>query len=521
MRTRMGSSRSKHRKTCKIKMTRKPNILLITTDQMRFDHLGLMGVKGIATPNLDRLGREGFHFNRGYTSSPVCTPARLTLLTGQYPSSHGGYTIGVSPDPFPERTLPKILGESGYATALIGKAHFVRRALEAEHVAGFPHPPVSFFATHAGPYAGFDYVQLATHHTTNGAPECHYHAWLESQGVDYSKWFPDVHGRHDHAQTGAWNIPVEYHDSTWITDTTLDWLGKRNKDGDPWFAWASYNDPHEPFVCPEPWYSSVRMEEVELFEEYREGEFEDKPPFYQSVYEQDRWDRDYKNEVDIDVPCAFARRDLDGKHCEALQATLGMVAMLDHEVGRLLDALEAAGQADNTLIVFTTDHGEIHGHHGLWHKGLFAYEDCQRIPFLAWGPGIVKPTGASEALVNLVDLPRTFLSLANLPIPQGMQGEDLRPVLTGKKESVQNETLVELQATKKIYQQSLITERYKLIVYRDQDYGELYDLRDDPDQYRNLWGNPDAAAIKTDLMHRFIQFNMKKEGHVHDRQAFA
>ena len=502
-------------------MTKQPNILLITTDQMRFDHLGLMGVKGIATPHLDRLGREGVHFNRGYTSSPVCTPARLTLLTGQYPSSHGGYTIGVSPDPFPERTLPKILGESGYETALIGKAHFVRRALEAEHVAGFPNPPVSFFATHTGPYAGFDYVQIATHHTTNGVPECHYQAWLESQGVDYSQWFPDVNGRHDHGQTGFWNIPVAYHDSTWITSTTIGWLGKRNEDGQPWFAWASYNDPHEPFVCPEPWYSSVRMEEVEGFEGYREGEFEDKPPFYQTVHDSDEWPASFRNEPKIDVPCALGRRDLQGKEREALQATLGMVAMLDHEVGRLLDALEALGQADNTLIIFTSDHGEIHGRHGLWHKGLFAYEDCQRIPFLAWGPGIVKANGTSEALVNLVDLPRTFLSLANLPIPQGMQGEDLGPVLTGEKTSVQSETLVELQATKNIYQQSLITERYKLIVYRDQDYGELYDLQQDPDQYHNLWANPDAAAVKAELMHRFIRFNMQKEGHVHDRQAFA
>ncbi len=502
-------------------MTKRPNILLVTTDQMRFDHLGLMGVKGIATPNLDRLGREGVHFNRGYTASPVCTPARLTLLTGQYPSSHGGYTIGVSPDPFPERTVPKILSESGYATALIGKAHFVRRALEPEHVAGFPNPTVSFFADHTGPYVGFDYVQLATHHTTNGVPECHYQAWLESQGVDYSQWFPDVNDRHDHAQAGAWDIPVEYHDSTWITNTTIDWLCRRNQADQPWFAWASYNDPHEPFVCPEPWYSSVRMEDVELFDDYREGEFDGKPPFYRQVYETDRWDHELENEPGIMVPCAFARRDLAGKYREALQATLGMVAMLDHEVGRLLATLESTGQIGNTLIVFTTDHGEIHGHHGVWHKGLFAYEDCQRIPFLAWGPGIVKPTGTSEALVNLVDLPHTFLSLANLPIPQGFQGKNLTPVLRGVQASVQSETLVELQATKKIYQQSLLTERYKLIVYRDQDYGELYDLQQDPDQYRNLWGNPDAAAIKTELMHRFIQFNMKKEGHVHDRAAFA
>lgn len=502
-------------------MSTQPNILLITTDEMRFDHLGLMGLKGIDTPNLDRLGREGIHFNRGYTSSPICTPARLTLLTGQYPSIHGGYSIGVTPDPFPKQTLPGILGESGYATALIGKSHFVCREDENRHLTGQDNPPVEFFANNTGPSDGFDYVQIATHHTTNGKPECHYQAWLEEKGVDYSQWFPDVHGKHDHQQTGVWNIPVEYHDSTWITTKTLERID--DCEDSPWFIWASYNDPHEPFLCPEPWFSSVRADEIELYEGYREGEFDDKPPFYNKVFQTGVWGEAYENEPGNGVPCAFRRKNFetDEKQMEAMQATLGMIAMIDHEVGQLISALEKKGMADNTIVVFTTDHGDIHGNHSLWHKGLFAYEDCQRIPFLAWGPGLVKAQGTSEALVNLVDLPRTFMSMAGISTPQGVQGEDLTPIFSGEKESVQDETLVELQATKKIYQQSFITDCYKLIVYRDESYGELYDLQLDPDQYTNLWDKPECAGIKAELMHRFVQFNMKKEGYAHDRKAFA
>jgi uncharacterized sulfatase len=198
-----------------------------------------------------------------------------------------------------------------------------------------------------------------------------------------------------------------------------------------------------------------------------------------------------------------------------------MVAMIDHEVGRILNALEASGQIDNTLVVFTTDHGEIHNHHGLWHKGLFAYEDCQRIPLLAWGPGLVEPVGTTQALVNLVDLPRTFLSLAGVPTPQGIQGENLEPLFNGSQSTVQSETLVELQATKSVYQQTLVTDRYKLVVYRDDDYGELYDLQTDPDQYCNLWNSPENRDLKLSLLQRLAQYHMKREGHVHDRKAFA
>jgi arylsulfatase A-like enzyme len=503
-------------------MNAKKNILLITVDQMRFDHLGLKGVKGIETPNLDRLGREGIHFDRAYTSSPVCTPARLTLLTGQYPSSHGGYSIGVSVDPFPQRTLPAILGENGYKTALIGKAHFVARPHEASHFAGIDKPPLEFFRDHTGPYAGFDFVQMSTNHTTNGKPECHYGAWMEEQGVDYAEWYPNMNGRHDLSQTGVWNIPVQYHDTTWTTDCSREFISKQ--DGMPWFCWTSYNDPHEPFLCSEPWYSAVRAGEMELYEDYRPGEFDDKPPFYNEVrnepFGSQVWNDAYINEPGINVPCTSRRRDLDGKEREALQATLGMVAMLDHEVGRIFQTLEKTGQLDNTLVVFTTDHGELMKHHGFWHKGLFAYDDCQRIPFLVWGAG-VKQKGTSQALVNLVDLPKTFLDLAGIPVPQGMQGESLLPILTGEKESVQDATMIELQATKKIYQQTLVTDRYKLVLYRDHDWGELYDMQNDPDQYSNLWKKPEFAEVKTELLQKFVQFEMKKEGHVHNRVSFG
>ena len=502
----------------------RPNLLLITVDQMRFDHLGLAGVRGIETPNLDRLGREGLHFRRAYTPSPVCTPARVSLLTGQYPSRHGAYSIGVTSDPFPSATLPGILGQSGYRTALFGKTHFVSRVDENRHLTGKEQPAVDFFRQWDGPYCGFDFIRTCAHHTINGVPESHYRAWLEDQGADFSRWFPDETGSHDHAATGPWDIPEEFHDTTWITSEAIaHW--EELPTNQPWFTWVSYNDPHEPFVCPEPWYSAVRESEIDLLEGYREGEFVDKPPFYQQVYDSDEpldgYPEAFRDPGGPNVPCAYNRKDLKGKEREALRATLGMVAMIDHQVGRLLATLESSGQLENTAVVFTSDHGELLGHHGLWHKGLFAYEDAQRVPLLFHAPGHADISGPSDALVNLVDLPRTFLALAGLSTPQGMQGQDLSPILSGKQTSVRETTLIELQATRKIYQQTLVTDQHKLVVYRDESYGELYDLHNDPDQYTNLWSDPLAADLKSHLLHLFVQTHMREEGHTHARKSFA
>lgn len=508
-------------------MTEKTNILLVTVDQMRFDHLGLTGVQGIETPHLDKMGLDGVHFNRAYTCSPVCTPARVSLLTGKYPSSHGAYSIGVTADPFPEITLPGLLKEQNYNTGLVGKAHFVSRIDEESHITQGHNVTNNFYGNFNGPYAGFDYIQLSSHHTINGKPEWHYKAWLEEQGVDYSKWFPDTTGIHEHAQTGVWNIPEKYHDTTWITQKTEEFIQEKSKEENPWFIWASYNDPHEPFVCPEPWYSSVHSSEIQAFEGYRKGEFDNKPSFYQSVFDNEHadggWPETFLDETKIDIPCAYGRSDLKGKEKEALQATLGMVAMIDHQIGKIFQTLENTKQLDNTLVIFTSDHGEIHGHHGLWHKGLFAYEDCQRVPLIIWGSSeLVHKHSSIETLASLVDLPRTILDYANAPQTQGIQGISLKPFLQNDKDAItRKHTIVELRATKNIYQQTFITNQYKLVIYEQETYGELYDLLDDPNQYNNLWDIEEFQKLKTELMQQMIQARMKEEGYVHFRNSFA
>jgi uncharacterized sulfatase len=448
---------------------------------------------------------------------PTCTPTRVSLLTGQLPSRHGAYSIGVTVDPFPRPTLADRLADAGYATALFGKTHFVKREDEPSHVAGIADPSPEFWHTFNGPYVGFQTIRTSRGHTINAIPDMHYRAFLEKQGVDNpEEFFPQMRPGYDHHACGPWDIPSELHDTAWVGGLTEEFV-RTHADGEPWFCWASFQDPHEPFVCPREWYDKVDRSTLEAWPGPREGEFEAKPGFYARAAAGD-WSEFNDG---CGVPSSFYTPERDARAVDALQATLGMIAFVDDRVGAIMQALEQTGQARNTIVVYTTDHGEMHGHHGFWGKGLTAYDDCQRVPLLVWGPDRVQARGTVQALANLVDIPATVLSLVGLDVPPGMQGCDLTPVLRGEADSVRNATIVECHATEKVYQQTLVTDSHKLIVYRDSDEGELYDMHQDPDQLTNLWNNPDCAELQAELLLLFAQTQMRREGVQHPRTAFA
>jgi uncharacterized sulfatase len=185
---------------------------------------------------------------------------------------------------------------------------------------------------------------------------------------------------------------------------------------------------------------------------------------------------------------------------------------MDKHIGRILDRLEALGLADNTLVVFTTDHGDLFGQHGLIHKGPFHYEDMIRIPFVVRMPGRIPAGRRSAALQSLVDLAPTFLSAAGLSAVRGMTGVDQREVWFGRRERAREWAIVENhhQPTT-IHAKTYVEDRHKITVYCGRDYGELFDLRDDPGERHNLWDAPDRAGLKADLIRRMLHAEMAKE----------
>ncbi len=507
---------------------KRPNLLLITTDQQRWDALSLYGRPGYRTPNLDRLAEEGISFGRSYCPAPVCTPARVSILTGQYPTRHGAYQIGMEPVPaLRGPTIASVLAEAGYGTALIGKTHFVARHLEHQHVAGVadpspdrPDPDEEFWQGFDGPYCGFEFVRHCQSHTSDRAPNAHYRAWLDRQGLNLDH----LHTRTDDAGVvhrpvdyGHWGIDESHTQTAWITEESSAWVEEQQGRGRPWFCWASYQDPHPPYVCPEPYFSQVDMTGVDLGG-LKEGEMDDKLPFYRRFFDGHYWgDEDDQDFIDPDCPVknipALGRYENVADPQRAIQAYVGMVNMTDAYVGRLLDALDRAGARENTLVLFTSDHGDMLGQHGLWGKGIAAYDGHQRVPGLAcWPAGQKRPGGRTDAMFSLVDVMPTFLDTAGLRPPPFVQGVSQLPVIRRQAESARDWVLVDFLATVRLHQQTLVQGNHKLVVYRHADYGELYDLSEDPEQYENLFDLPEAREIRRRMMHRLVRANMEAVG---------
>lgn len=515
----------------------KPNLLLITTDQQRWDALSCLAPPGYRTPHLDRLAAYGIHFNRAYTPSPVCTPARVSMLTGQYPTRHGAYQIGMEAVPALEGPLlPGLLGAAGYATASIGKTHYLARRLEEKHIAGYAHPqledpdPVeSFWKTFDGPYLGFDFLRHCQSHACDQAPNGHYRAWLKRRGrnVDHLHHAKDASGkviRKLEPSIGSWAIDPEDHQTAWITAESMAWIEQQQAAGRSWFCMANYQDPHPPFVCPEPYFRGVDMSGVNLGG-MQAGEGEGKPTplrnFLQGRYWTDEAGQSLGCPVNRNLPALGLNKMGKEEVALCIQAYIGMVNMLDDYLGRLFAHLQRLGAWENTIILFTSDHGEQLNRHGLWGKGAAMFDDNIRIPaILAW-PGRQPAAVNERAMFNLVDILPTFLDAAGVQIPPGVQGVSQMPILRGERDCVRDWALVDFLASPLYHLQALIFEDHKLVLDRDREEGELYDLGADPDQNRNRFADPAMAERKLRMMQKLCQVQMAAAGTMPARVSYA
>lgn len=501
-------------------MTERLNILVITSDQQRWDAVGWENPV-VQTPHLNGLAARGTIYDRAYTCNPVCTPARCSLLTGHLPSRHGCYTIGTSlPMDYP--TVPGFLSRAGYFTGLIGKGHFSSCCTEGM----FEAPPnifnTQFFRQWDGPFYGFERVRLNIDHgPRDNAASMHYRIWLEEQGVRPADYFSDE--RYPYASFGIWDLPAELSQSAWVAEETIAAIDSATAREKPFFLWSSFADPHNPCYVSEPWASLHDRSEVPVYR-LRKGEMADRPPFYQSLIEGN----DHRGEPILDgekawfcvSPCPEIATDTERREIMALY--FGMISQMDAAIGRILAALEVRGQLEQTLIVFTSDHGDYMGNHGLWWKGLPAYEDAQRVPMLVAHPRQEEKGIRCDALQSLVDIPTTFLSVAGLPPQPLQQGVDQTPVWTGESKSLRDHVLVEFRPTESPYKQTtLITQREKLVCYTPVEYGELYALEIDPEQSTNLWDDPAWKERRERLMHRLVQAQMQRDGCLRQRTMWA
>ena len=500
----------------------RPNILLITSDQQHYNALGVTNPE-IKTPALDRMAREGTRYTRAYCPNPTCSPTRASLITGLYPSSHGCWAIGVKlPEDVP--TLGDQLQANGYEAILIGKAHFQPLAstpglpsIEAQPIMR----DLDFWRDFHGPWYGFNHVETGRMHANESHAGQHYALWMEEKGLtNWRDYFTDWPHRPDDKYAGpyymrdalTWDLPEEFHHTQWIGERTIANIERCREAEQPFFLWASFFDPHPPYAVPEPWASMYDPEKLTL-PQHTPGEFDQMPPhFARSLEENPDWS-DYQEPGGQSLHGFHSHRHTEAEMRCSLASYYGMTSLIDQEVGRILDYLDASGLSENTLVVYTTDHGHFLGHHGLIAKGAFHYEDLLRLPMIVRQPGIVPAGQVSPALQSLVDYPQTFLAAAGIPAPGNMQGVNQLAVWQGNAAAARDWALVENRHNPTtVHLRTLVTDRYKLTVYRNADYGELFDLQSDPGELHNRWDDRDYATIKSELLLKFVQAEIQREG---------
>ena len=481
---------------------KQPNILWYCTDQQRYDTIRSMGNEYINTPNIDRLVGRGVAFENAYTQCPICTPSRATFLTGQYPATHHVHRNGNETFVANGKLVTKIFTEAGYDCGLVGKLHLARSqgAVEKRTDDGY-----RFFKW--------------SHHPQPDWPEGHAYAeWLEKEkGVDPEELYGSLRGL-----PYSPGVPTEYHQTTWCTEMALQFLQEKREG--PWLLSINPFDPHPPFDPPQEYIDRYNPEELP-YPLFRESDLERQKAF--STVDQQTvaaYNPLSSDEAEKSASAQTATGDAASKPPESYDARqikayyYAMIELIDEQFGRIVDFLEETGQLENTIIIFTSDHGELLGDHGLIYKGCRFFEGLVHVPMIISWPEKFKAGIRSQALVELIDLPSTLLEVAGLEIPYYMQGKSLAALLKGEsdpgfhKPYVISEFNDAVDLPNASHATMYYDGRYKSIMYHDQNLGELFDLESDPGEFDNLWDDPASSGLKTEMLAKHFNALMMSSG---------
>ncbi len=443
---------------------KRPNILLIYTDQQRWDALGANGNSEIHTPNLDRLAKNGVNLNHYFVQNPVCMPSRISFLSGRYPSAIGITHMGV---PVPEYidTLPKVVRNYGYVTGNIGKLHFL------------PHANRDYREVY--PSYGFDHLEISDE---PGCYEDAYRAWVRAKAPDQlehlslglppaAESWHQVMGIHDSIQhperepkrAVAFPGRSDVTHSAFVAEQTREFIEKHQND--TWMCIAGFYSPHTPWVAPQEFLDLYDPNTLSI-------------PDYPQYMNEQRSESYYSDHELRSVKHGY----------------YAMISEVDHYVGELVAQLESLRIMDNTIIIFTSDHGEYLGDHLRYQKG-YPGEDCiSRVPcILQWKQGIVDEGRTFEGIVEAVDVLPTILECIGIPVPATMQGESLYRLLKNEQFTGKELALMEFNGWKNIR-----TKEFRYLCESD-GKESLYDLRIDPMQYHNVANDREYQDILQDM----------------------
>lgn len=510
---------------------RRPNVLLIMTDQQRADHTGFGGNAVLETPHLDALAARGTVFDRAMVANPICMPNRSSLLTGRMPSAHGVRHNGISLDP-DANTFARALRGQGWVTALVGKAHFQNMGYGEGLAASF-YPGAGDAVEHDRPagwdrwedaalhqerwvdipedFYGFDHVELVVDHgdTAGG----HYHQWLVAQGVDREArcgWWNAPQASEHWYQVYQPALPEELSPTSWVTERTvafLDGVAAARATGDdrPFLVQCSYAEPHHPFCPPGRWYDRYDPADIPL------------PATFDADHSRSM--RHLRGPLRTRgvaplfpvmpwAPTAEQFREIAARE-------YGSIGHIDDGVGRVLAALDRHGLADDTVVIFTSDHGDLFGDHGILLKGAMHYDGNIRVPLVIADPS--RPGGSrTDALVSSVDLAPTILERCGVPAYAGIQGRSILGLVDDPSGPGHDEVVIEedepldvLGTGDLLRMVSLRTDDARLTLYDGVPDGELFLLDDDPDEEHNRWADPGAAGARAELTERLARAQLR------------
>lgn len=456
----------------------RPNIILIITDQQRFDTIQALGFSYMNTPNLDRLVNEGTVLTNCFVTAPSCVPSRASLFTGYYPHTTGVLKNG---DTWTHSWV-EMLAASGYYCVNIGKMHTV----PFETPLGFHE---RFVVENKDRYLEgrfyFDEWDKALH--ARGL--------VKQQRVLYRRR-PDYRER-----LGAfeWELPEDMHADMFVGGLATWWLETKPRLSQPLFLQIGFPGPHPPYD-PIPRYAAPYMNRDLPLPEVTPEDLEGQPAVFKAM-------RQHNAEVDHDSIVHLLNPTPEQLHRQRAYY-FANVSMIDEQIGAILKTLDRCGYLDNAVVIFTSDHGDALGEHGHSQKWTM-YDVVTRVPALIWAPDRVRAGGCVDALCQMMDLGPTILEFADLPIPESMEAISLMPALRSESPDApgwQGRPYVFsehgrdgiLRGTD--FMTMVRSADWKLVHFVDHDEGQLFNLAEDPQERRNLWHDASAAAQKEELL---------------------
>jgi arylsulfatase A-like enzyme len=503
------------------------NILFITTDQQRYDALGCNGGAIAKTPVVDQLAARGINYRRAHNQNVVCMPARSTMITGQYVRTHGVFANGVALPPDAPSVAAYLREKAGYRTALLGKAHFE----PAFDFGGKWRENSMGREGNTGPWRGFERMELAMHVPMGG---WHYSVWLQNNYPNEVGGFAPLLSATGGGDTNApevkYNpIPREHYHTDWVADRTIAFLDSLDPN-ENWFVWMSFPDPHHPWDPPESEARRINWRDLELppghpgSREKIEAILRQKPRHWLDWYEG-RF-RNFEG-----GPARFIPAQMTHDQVREINAMVHVEnELIDQACARVLRRVAERKWDERTDIFFTTDHGELQGDFGLVYKGPYHVDALMHIPMI-WRPAPIAKIDAAQISepVGQLDLAPTFCEIAGVPVPSWIEGKPLPIASNSGRERVITEWDSQF-AQIGMHMKSIYRDGYVCTVYEkstrdigfdlasiirsgiggpnipmpdisyDGTEGELYNLREDPMQWRNLWDDAGFLKLKSDLI---------------------